>query len=134
MGHCCSIQIFWSGAVVPWAKAGVGAIATQSFANTAFGPKGLELLEDGLTPKQVVEKLLGNDPDRELRQFAVINQHGETAAFTGKECYDWAGDREGKYCSAQGNILVSKETVNTLIIAFEKTKDSLSERLIEALV
>lgn len=121
------------GAVVPWAKAGVGAVATQSFANTAFGPEGLELLEAGYSPQETIDKLIENDPDRELRQFAIINAAGDTAAFTGNECYDWAGDQQGTYCSAQGNILVSEETVKALADTFEKTTGTLAERLLAAL-
>lgn len=121
------------GAVVPWAKANVGAIATQSFANTSFGPIGLDLLEQGLSTKEVCEKLLENDPDRELRQFAVMDKDGNTTAFTGKDCYEWAGDKKGRYCTAQGNILVSKETVDALVATFEEAPGTLAERLIEAL-
>lgn len=121
------------GAVVPWAKAETGAIATQSFANTAFGPDGLMYLDRGLSPDEVVEKLIEDDPDRELRQFAVMDRHGETAVFTGNDCYDWAGHQEGAFCTAQGNILVSEETVQQLTHTFESAQGSLAERLIEAL-
>ncbi|UCZ54161.1 DUF1028 domain-containing protein [Bacillus shivajii] len=121
------------GAVVPWAKAEVGAVATQSFANTAFGPQGLELLEKGFTPEEVVEKLIENDEDRALRQFAIIDINGNSAAYTGENCYDWAGHRQGTYCTAQGNILVSEKTVDALVETFEQTSGTLSERLLEAL-
>lgn len=133
LGIAVQSKFLGVGAVVPWAKAGVGAVATQSFANTAFGPEGLALLEAGWKPAEVVEKLLENDPDRELRQFAVMNAAGDTAAFTGKECYHWAGDRKGVNCSAQGNILVSEETVQALTETFEQTDGPLAERLIASL-
>lgn len=121
------------GAVVPWAKAGTGAVATQSFANTAFGPDGLRLLEEGLAPDKVIEELIKDDPDRNLRQFAVMNKNGETAAYTGSECYEWAGHKAGNYCTAQGNILVSSETVGKFIEAFEGSEGSLAERLLASL-
>jgi uncharacterized Ntn-hydrolase superfamily protein len=121
------------GAVVPWAKANVGAIATQAGANTSFGPKGLDLLEKGFHPSEVVEILLKNDPDREIRQFAIIDAKGNTAAYTGKDCFDWAGHLEGVNCSAQGNILVNQETVASMVQSFENSTGTLAERLIKAL-
>lgn len=121
------------GAVVPWAKAETGAIATQSFANTAFGPDGLALLEEGATPEEVVEALIADDPDKDLRQFAVMDKEGRTAAYTGKDCYDWAGHQTGSFCTAQGNILVSEKTVASLVHTFETAEGPLAERLIRAL-
>jgi uncharacterized Ntn-hydrolase superfamily protein len=121
------------GAVVPWAEAGVGAVATQSFANTSFGPRGLTYLKEGKPPEEVIELLVKNDEDKDLRQFAVMDADGMTAAFTGDACYDWAGHTQGTYCSAQGNILVSEETVQSMVSAFENTEGSLAERLLEAL-
>ncbi|SER76569.1 DUF1028 domain-containing protein [Salipaludibacillus aurantiacus] len=121
------------GAVVPWAEACVGAVATQSFANTAFGPEGLALLKKGLAPEKIIEELIKEDPDRELRQFAVMNSKGETAAYTGENCYHWAGHQAGTYCTAQGNILVSEDTVQQLVKTFESASGSLAERLVEAL-
>ncbi|RAZ79584.1 DUF1028 domain-containing protein [Planococcus halotolerans] len=121
------------GAVVPWAKANVGAVATQSWANMKFGPEGLELLEKGLSPDEVIEKLVADDPGRNLRQVAVINAQGEASAFTGEECFDWAGHKVGKNHSAQGNILVSEETVAAMSRSFEQSTDPLAERLIKAL-
>lgn len=121
------------GSVVPWAKANVGAVATQSWANTSFGPRGLELLEKGLSPEEVIHQLVADDPGKELRQVAIINAKGEASAFTGEECYDWAGHRIGKHHSSQGNILVSEETVNAMSETFEQTKGPLAERLLTAL-
>lgn len=121
------------GAVVPWAKANVGAVATQSWANTKYGPEGLELLEKGLSPDEVIEKLVVDDPGRNLRQVAVINAQGEASAFTGEECFDWAGHKIGKNHSAQGNILVSEETVTAMSNSFDQSTDPLAERLIKAL-
>ncbi|MBT2571216.1 DUF1028 domain-containing protein [Planococcus sp. ISL-110] len=121
------------GSVVPWAKANVGAVATQSWANTAYGPEGLELLEKGLSPEEVIDKLIADDPDRSLRQVAVINSDGEASAFTGHECYDWAGHKIGKHHSCQGNILVSEKTVSEMSRAFEESEGPLAERLLTAI-
>lgn len=121
------------GAVVPWAKANVGAVATQSWANTKYGPEGLELLEQGLSPEEVISKLVSDDPGRNLRQVAVINAQGNASAFTGEECFDWAGHKVGKNHSAQGNILVSKDTVTAMSNSFEQSTEPLAERLIKAL-
>lgn len=121
------------GAVVPWAKANVGAVATQSWANTTFGPEGLRLLEKGLPPEEVIDKLIAGDPGRSLRQVAVINSDGEASAFTGHECYDWAGHKIGKHHSCQGNILVSGKTVSEMSRAFEESEGPLAERMLKAI-
>lgn len=120
------------GSVVPWAKANVGAVATQSWANTAFGPEGLALLEKGLSPEEVIDKLVADDPGRSLRQVAVINAEGEASAFTGHECYDWAGHMIGKHHSCQGNILISEETVSEMSRTFEASEGPLAERMLKA--
>lgn len=121
------------GAVVPFAKAGVGAVATQSMANTAFGPDGLALMEKGCSAEEALSALLKDDPDREMRQVGLIDQSGRAATFTGKECYDWAGGITGQNYAAQGNILVSRETVEAMGETFEKTTGTLAERLLAAL-
>ncbi|MFC4738345.1 DUF1028 domain-containing protein [Bacillus daqingensis] len=121
------------GAVVPWAEAGTGAVATQSFANTGFGPDGLQLLKEGFSAAEVVEKLIADDKDAALRQFAIMDQNGRTAAYTGSECFDWAGHREGRYCTAQGNILKNKETVEQMVASFESSEGPIAERLLAAL-
>ncbi|MDN7241596.1 DUF1028 domain-containing protein [Planococcus sp. N028] len=121
------------GSVVPWAKANVGAVATQSWANTSYGPHGLELLEQGLSPEEAIKKLVADDQGRNLRQVAIINQQGEASAFTGEECFDWAGHKVGRHHSSQGNILVSEETVTAMSETFERTEGALAERLLAAL-
>ncbi|WP_226577942.1 DUF1028 domain-containing protein [Halobacillus litoralis] len=121
------------GAVVPWAKAGVGAVATQAFANPAYGPDGLSLLEEGFSAEGVVEKLTTGDPQKEERQVGVIDAQGRAASFTGKECYDWAGGKVGKHYAAQGNILVNEATVTDMGEAFEKAQGSLADRLMTAI-
>jgi uncharacterized Ntn-hydrolase superfamily protein len=121
------------GSVVPWAKAGVGAVATQAFGNPSYGPKGLELLEAGKSPEEALKVLLADDPDREERQVGIVDTKGNTASFTGKNCYDWAGGMTGKNYAVQGNILVNEETVTAMGQAFETTEGSLAERLLAGL-
>lgn len=121
------------GSVVPWAKANVGAVATQSWANTAYGPEGLAFLEKGLSPEEVIDKLVAGDSGRNLRQVAVINSEGEASAFTGHECYDWAGHKVGKHHSCQGNILVSEKTVSEMSKVFEESEGPLAERMLKAI-
>jgi uncharacterized Ntn-hydrolase superfamily protein len=124
------------GAVVPWAKAKVGAVATQSWANTKFGPKGLELLEKGISPDKVLEQMLATDLGRENRQVGIINAKGEAATFTGNKCMAWAGGKTGKHYAVQGNILAGKEVVDEMAKAYEESAtdgSDFGERLIAAL-
>jgi len=121
------------GAVVPWARAGVGAVATQAWANVGFGPRGLEMLEDGLPAQQVVEELVAGDEGRGRRQVAVVDGRGRAAAHTGRECPDWAGHVTGDGYSCQGNILVGRETVDAMARAFVEVEGALPERLVAAL-
>ncbi|WP_281975243.1 DUF1028 domain-containing protein [Halobacillus litoralis] len=121
------------GSVVPWAKAGVGAVATQAFANPAYGPEGLGLLEQGLSASEVVERLTSKDPHSEDRQVGIIDSKGRSASFTGEKCYDWAGGKAGTNYAAQGNILVNKETVTAMGETFEKANGSLADRLLAAI-
>ncbi|HEY8631471.1 MAG TPA: DUF1028 domain-containing protein [Gaiellaceae bacterium] len=122
------------GSVVPWAEPHVGAIATQSYANPRFGPDGLALLREGRSAGEVIEALTAADDGRAERQVGVVDGKGHAATFTGDECHDWAGGRTGNGYAAQGNILVSEETVNALAVTFEQNGHlSLAERLIECL-
>jgi uncharacterized Ntn-hydrolase superfamily protein len=122
------------GSVVPWAAAGVGAIATQAYANPQYGPDGLALLRDGLAAAEVVERLVAADDGRDERQLGVVDRNGGSAAHTGPACHDWAGHRTGDGYAAQGNILVSRATVDALAETFESTRgDSLARRLLDAL-
>jgi len=123
-----------AGSVVPWAVPHIGAIATQSYANPRYGPDGLALLADGMSAEDVVERLTAADPDRDLRQLGVVDGHGRAATFTGPGCHDWAGGRVGPGYAAQGNILVSAETVDALAETFESTEGKLLvERLLDCL-
>jgi uncharacterized Ntn-hydrolase superfamily protein len=121
------------GAVVPWAKAGAGAVATQSYANTAYGPKALKLMEQGKSAQETLELLLVEDPKKEMRQVGLIDASGNPATFTGKECYDWAGGVTGTHFAAQGNILVDEKTVQAMADVFTETKGTLADRLLAAL-
>lgn len=121
------------GSAVPWAKAGVGAIATQAWANLSYGPTGLALLEQGLAAEEVVRRLTEEDNDREHRQLGVVDRSGNAAAWTGKECFNWAGHRTGNGYTCQGNILVAAAVVDAMAAAFERTSGQLPERLVTAL-
>ncbi|MDZ5471982.1 DUF1028 domain-containing protein [Bacillus sp. 31A1R] len=121
------------GAVVPFAKAGVGAVATQSYANTAYGPQALELFAQGKSAQDVIELITKDDPDRELRQVGIIDANGNAATFTGEKCYDWAGGIAGEHFAAQGNILVDERTVQAMAQTFKNTEGTLAERLLAAL-
>ena len=121
------------GAVVPWAAVGIGAIATQSFANTSYGPRGLRMLKQGLTPKQVGQKLIAGDKQADQRQFGIVDAKGRAFTYTGGGCYEWAGGKTGKNYAAQGNILASPQVVDALAETFEMTSGTLAERLVAAL-
>ena len=121
------------GSVVPWARAGIGAVATQALANFNYGPHGLDLLARGKTAEQAVEVLVSADEDREHRQLGVVDARGQAATFTGSECFDWAGGLTGEHYAAQGNILVGKETLEAMARAYEGTAGDLAGRLLAAL-
>jgi uncharacterized Ntn-hydrolase superfamily protein len=122
------------GSVVPWAEADVGAIATQAYANPSYGPNGLTLLREGLSASEVVERLTAADDGRDDRQLGVVDTHGGSASWTGPGCNDWAGGRTGPGYAAQGNILVSEDTVAALADTFEASPDApLADRLLSAL-
>jgi uncharacterized Ntn-hydrolase superfamily protein len=122
------------GSVVPWAEAESGAIATQAYANPRYGPDGLALLREGLAAEEVVRRLTEADEGRATRQLGVVDARGGAATFTGDKCHDWAGGRTGEGYAAQGNILVSAETVDALAETFESSRGrTLAERLIDCL-
>jgi uncharacterized Ntn-hydrolase superfamily protein len=108
-----------AGSVVSWAEPQVGAIATQAYANPRYGPQGLALLREGLSADEAVERLTQGDEGRDHRQLGVVDREGSGASYTGSECYDWAGGRTGPCYAAQGNILVSAETVDALAETFD---------------
>lgn len=121
------------GSVVPYAKAGVGAVATQAFGNTTYGPRGLELLARKLHPREVIRRLTANDSGRDQRQVGIVDAQGRSATYTGKQCIAWAGGIAGKNFAVQGNILVGEAVVKAMADAFEKTSGELALKLMAAL-
>jgi uncharacterized Ntn-hydrolase superfamily protein len=109
------------GAVVPWAEPGAGAVATQAYANPRYGPDGLSLLRQGVAADEVVERLVAADEGRDDRQLGLVDAKGRSASWTGAGCLEWAGHRTGPSYAAQGNILVSAETVDALAVSFEES-------------
>ena len=121
------------GSIVPYAKAKVGAIATQAYANTSYGPNGLALLEKGLSAEETIQRLIKDDEKKEERQVGIVDSFGNAASFTGSECFEWAGHIVGKDFSCQGNILVSEEVVKAMAKAFETTRGDLIEKFFAVL-
>ncbi len=122
------------GSVVTWAAADAGAIATQAWAHTGFGPDGLALLRQGLSARDVLGRLIEADPDKGARrQLGIVDTHGGSATHTGPGCMDWAGGLCGPNYAAQGNILVGEATVQAMVDTFLATEGDLSHRLTEAL-
>jgi uncharacterized Ntn-hydrolase superfamily protein len=134
-GVAVASRYFSVGSVVPWAEAEVGAIATQANVNVGYGPRALELLKQRLSAKQVLDRLLAEDKfdGKDGRQVAIIDGKGNIAAFTGPKAPNWAGDRQGKKWSAQGNILVGPQVPEAMGKAFEATDGDLAEKLFAAL-
>jgi len=149
IGAAVQSCVFSVGNGVLWAEAGVGAVATQAIVDVSYGPQGLSLLKQGMAPKDIIKKILDDDPDKGLngrpwpkagRQFAVMNARGEFAAHTGTQATPWAGDTQGKFCTAQGNILAGADVVANMVTAFESSeltpegrRQHISLRLVAAL-
>lgn len=142
VGGAVQSRVFAVGNGVLWAEAEVGVVATQAIVDVSYGPKGIEMLKRGLAPRDVIQGLLAQDPDpgyrgqawpKAGRQMAVMNAKGELAAHTGPGATAWAGDRQGKFVTAQGNILAGEAVVTNMVAAFEKTAGHLSQRLVAAL-
>jgi uncharacterized Ntn-hydrolase superfamily protein len=149
IGAAVQSRVFSVGNGVLWAEAGVGAVATQAIVDVSYGPQGLALLRQNMAPSEIIKKILADDPDQGLngrpwpkagRQFAVMNAQGEFAAYTGPEATKWAGDKQGKYCTAQGNILAGPDVVAKMVEGFENSefapdgrRNHLSVRLVAAL-
>jgi len=121
------------GSIVPWAEAGVGAIATQAHANVSFGNHGLGMLADDMDIISILEELLKHDDGRDLRQVGIVDAEGNAAAFTGESCMEWAGHITGPNYTCQGNILTGEAVVHAMATAYETTDDDLTERLLAAL-
>src|ERR1700687_5116445 len=135
LGVAVASRYFSVGSVVPWALAGVGAVATQANVNVGYGPMGIDLLRQGLSAQEVLEKLLKDDTfsGKDGRQVAIVDAKGNVAAFTGPNAPKWAGDRQGKTWSAQGNILVGPQVPEAMGKAFDTREAELAEKLYAAL-
>lgn len=121
------------GAAVPWVKAEVGAIATQSYVNTSYGPNGLDLLASGKSAQETLDELLAGDPEREIRQVGLVDGQGKAATFTGKKCHNWAGGLTGTGYAIQGNILTGADVIQKMEATFLETEGDLPARLYTAL-
>jgi uncharacterized Ntn-hydrolase superfamily protein len=141
VGGAVQSRVFSVGNGVLWGEAGVGVVATQAIVDVSYGPQALALLRKGMAPKAVVTQVWKRDPDprpedwtKQGRQFAVMDARGRMAAYTGPKASTWAGDRQGAFCTAQGNILAGPQVVDSMVAAFERTKgEHLSARLVAAL-
>ena len=130
-----AVQSHWFsvGALVPWAEAGVGAVATQSFVDPSYGPLGLELLRVGKTARQTLDALLAADPGRDVRQVAIVDAAGTVAAHTGARCIQGAGHVAGRGFSVQANLMLNDRIWGAMAAAFEKSPGDLAERMLAAL-
>jgi uncharacterized Ntn-hydrolase superfamily protein len=133
VGIAVQSKFLAAGSVVPWATAGAGAIAVQSWSNTSYAPKALAMMADGAHPRQILENLIADDEGREFRQVGMVDCRGRAATYTGQECLEWAGGITGENFAAQGNILVGRATVEALADTFIGSQGDLAERLSLAL-
>ena len=132
-GVAVASKFLAAGAVVPFARADAGAVATQSYANLAYGPDGLAMMEKGMSASEAIAAVTGADEQRALRQVGMVDASGGAATFTGDECFDWAGGRTGDGYACQGNILVGPEVVDAMASSFEGSSGGLAGRLVESL-
>ena len=140
VGGAVQSSVFSVGNRNIWAEADLGAVVTQATVDVSYAPKALELLKKGQAPAAIVKQIWEADPDplperwsKQGRQFAVMNAKGEYAAFTGPKATEWAGHKGGKFCTAQGNILVGPAVVDNMVAAFEKSTGHLSKRFVATL-
>lgn len=140
VGVAVQSKFFGVGVVVPWAKAGVGAVATQSFANTTFGPRGLKMMEEGMSPEETMNALIETDDNPGMRQVGIVKSDGTGFTYTGKDCMAWAGGivattEDGITFAAQGNILASEKVVEAMAEAMHRnTHLDFAARLVSALI
>jgi uncharacterized Ntn-hydrolase superfamily protein len=133
-GVAVASKFLAAGAVVPWARAKAGAIATQALANLSYGLEGLERLEKGSSAEEIVEAVTSADEGREHRQLGVVDSQGGAATYTGKECFEWAGGVTGDGFAAQGNILTGPDVVESMKEAFEAAEGPLADRMLQSLL
>lgn len=134
LGVAVASRFFTVGNVVPWARAGVGAVATQAYCNTTFGWRGLDLMEQGMSPEEIKAMFIRTDDGIDRRQFGIIDASGNSVTFTGEGCSAWAGGRAGPNYAVQGNILAGEAVVIAMEKAFLETRGTLAERLYAALL
>ena len=134
LGIAVQSKFFGVGSVVPWAKAGVGAVATQSYANTTYGLEGLKLMAAGKAPEAVLKQLTSADPARALRQVGMVDAKGRAASFSGERCNAWAGHHVGDHYAAQGNLLAGEAVVKDMAAAFEKARKQPDSQLADWLI
>ncbi|XOV94349.1 MAG: DUF1028 domain-containing protein [Bacteroidota bacterium] len=134
LGVAVASRFFAVGSVVPWAKAGVGAVATQAFCNTSFGWRGLDLMEKVSNPEETITILLRDDDNPEGRQVGIVSADGQSITYSGSGCNDWAGGRNGPNYAVQGNILAGEAVVAGMEKAFLETKGTIADRLYAALM
>jgi uncharacterized Ntn-hydrolase superfamily protein len=133
LGVAVASKFLAVGALVPWAQAGVGAVATQAWANTSYGPRGLELIAAGKSPKEALDTLIQDDPQADQRQAGMVDAQGHSATWTGDGCQSWAGGLAGPNFAAQGNILVGEATITALAETFQRETGPLWRRMVAAL-
>lgn len=132
-GVAVESRAFVVGAIVPWAQAGTGAVATQAHTNMSYGPRGLALLKRGYSPREVIRSLTSSDPERATRQLGLVDARGRTGNYTGSECSPWAGGIAERNFTVQGNILTGERVVKQMAKAFKRTKAKLARRLLASL-
>lgn len=132
-GVAVASKFLAAGAVVPWAAADAGAVATQSYANASFGPNGLKFMRDGMSAEAALQRLIADDPDPDRRQVGLVDMRGGSASHTGPGCHGWAGHRIGPSFACQGNILTGEETVAAMASTFQNTPGALADRLCRTL-
>jgi len=133
LGVAVQSHYFSVGPIVPWAEPGVGAVATQSLVEVAYGPRGLALMRDGATAKDALKKLLDDDQYREVRQVAMVDAHGDVAVHTGKKCIPFAGDEAGDHFTCEANLMASDKVWPAMAAAYRSAKGDFPERLLQAL-
>ncbi len=133
MGVAVQSHWFSVGSIVAWGEAGIGVVATQSFVNPSFGPRGLELMKSGMTAEEALDLLIASDESREFRQLAILDAKGNVKAFTGNKCIEGAGHLIGNNYSVQANLMLNDLVPKAMAEAFEKTKGPLAERMVAAM-
>ncbi len=133
LGVAVASKFLAVGAVVPWVAAEVGAMAIQAYPDLTYGPRGLEMMREGLSAKDALDKLIAADPDKDVRQVGAVDARGGVSAYSGGSCIAWAGHHVGESYCCQGNILVGAETLEAMAETFEGAAGELSSRLLAAL-